>query len=168
MKPGFNSVGGRSIRSAAWRDGIVLGQITHEDVGLEADHRRLPLWRLFQPAAAPAAIASFSRFNSYAGWPRLDHPHVATESFGSRTTVPSGRTKNLTWSPGFNPKCSRIAFGLTFGRDRGIHRGSPPRTLKCNTMLGSDGKVGRFAIDRCRELRRQHLPGCFDFRVLSF
>src|ERR1700730_9064662 len=32
--------------------------------------------------------------------------------FGKRTTLPSGCMKNLTQSPGFNPRCSRIAFGI--------------------------------------------------------
>src|ERR1700736_6259147 len=32
--------------------------------------------------------------------------------FGKRTTLPSGCIKNLTRSPGFNRRCSRIAFGI--------------------------------------------------------
>src|SRR5215471_1989827 len=33
-------------------------------------------------------------------------------SFGSKTTVPSGCKKNFNRSPGFNPRCSRISFGI--------------------------------------------------------
>ena len=58
-----------------------------------------------------------------------DEPHVNSElwpakvknylfrkadagTFGRRTTLPSGCMKNLTRSPGFSRKCSRIAFGI--------------------------------------------------------
>jgi hypothetical protein len=34
------------------------------------------------------------------------------DRFGKRTTLPSGCIKNLTRSPDFNPRCSRIAFGI--------------------------------------------------------
>jgi hypothetical protein len=37
---------------------------------------------------------------------------IVAGRFGKSTTLPSGCTKNLTRSPGFNRRCSRIAFGI--------------------------------------------------------
>jgi hypothetical protein len=64
--------------------------------------------------AAPSAAASVISL-IVTGRRRLDltMPRKAeAESFGKRTTLPSGCKKNLTRSPGFKWRCSRIAFGI--------------------------------------------------------
>src|SRR5258708_36800938 len=93
-------------------NGIVLRQVADQDVGIEPDHRRLR--RRATSAAAPAIAAS--RISSIVTLRRprgLMMPRRADAgSFGNRTTLPSGCTKNLTRSPGFNRRCSRMAFGI--------------------------------------------------------
>src|SRR6266576_6742257 len=96
------------LRRLYW---VVLGEIADENVGVEPDHRRRARGA---PPAAPSAAASVIS-PIVTGRRRLDliiPRKAAAGSFGKRTTVPSGCTKNLTRSPGFNRRCSRIAFGI--------------------------------------------------------
>jgi hypothetical protein len=58
-------------------------------------------------------------------------------NFGRRTTLPSGCTKNLTRSPGFNPRCLRTALGIvacpfTVIADSMV---APLLPYKCNTKF---------------------------------
>src|SRR5258706_14916432 len=91
-------------------DWVVLRQVSHEDVGTETDYRRLRAGTfVLAPSAAALRIAA-----SVTGC-RLDVSiprSVETGTFGSRTTLPSGCTKNFTRSPGFKPRWSRIDFGI--------------------------------------------------------
>src|SRR5581483_11440254 len=77
---------------------LVLHQIPDQNIRIEADHFRR---RRGQPAAAPATIA-WSISSSVTGRRpgRFSMPRAAEAgSFGKRTTVPSGWTKNFTRSP---------------------------------------------------------------------
>src|ERR1017187_4931839 len=91
-------------------------------------------------------------------------------SFGSRTTVPSGCTKNLTRSPGLRWRCSRMAFGIVAWPLLVIADSmlSPLHFLECNTTFGGSqtGLLARQISDRlhvtysceetCHELPRSH------------
>src|SRR6266478_6261562 len=95
-----------------WRlDGIVLREVADKDVGIEPDHRRLARGATpATPAAAAAAISSIVTGRCRRG---LTMPRKAEAGiFGNRTTLPSGCTKNLTLSPGFNRRWSRMGLGI--------------------------------------------------------
>jgi hypothetical protein len=82
---------------------IVLGEVTHQDVGIEPDHCRL---RRGNPSLAPAKTAA--RISSIVTGSRrglLSIPRrLEIGRVGSGTTLPSGWMKNLTLSPGFSPR----------------------------------------------------------------
>src|SRR5208282_1909028 len=89
---------------------VVLRKVANDDIGIEADHRRL---RRGASAAAPVAAASLISSIVTGRRRDLTMPRKAEAgSFGKSTTLPSGCTKNLTRSPGFNRRCSRMALGI--------------------------------------------------------
>ncbi len=64
-------------------------------------------------SAVPAMAASFISLIVTVRPCGLTIPRkIAADRFGSRTTLPSGCTKNLTRSPGFSRRCSRMALGI--------------------------------------------------------
>ncbi len=90
--------------------GVVLREITNDDIWVESDHRRL---RRDVSSIAPVATAAFIACIPTDRRERLTIPRkAAADLFGNRTTLPSGCTKNLTRSPALRPRRSRIAFGI--------------------------------------------------------
>src|SRR5437588_8938657 len=114
---------------------IVLGEVSYYNIGIEPNHGRFG--RAAPPDAPSAAalviwaIVTGLRRRSLA-MPRK----IRAGSFGSRTTVPSGWRKNFSRSPGFNPRCSRIFFGIVACPFTVIAESMPaPLHLQeCNTM----------------------------------
>src|SRR5208283_5164391 len=97
----------RGDRRLHW---VILREVANENVGIEPDHPSRA--RRLSPAA-PSATALRIRSIETGRRGRGSMAFSAeTGSLGSRTTVPSGWTKNFTRSPGFSRRCSRIAFGI--------------------------------------------------------
>src|SRR6202048_1641883 len=64
---------------------------------------------------------------------------MAAGRFSKRTTLPSGCMKNLSRWPGFNPRCSRMAFGivacpLLVSADSMDDLPAPLHFTKCDTL----------------------------------
>src|SRR6202048_444105 len=123
--------------SRLWRlNRIVLGEVANDNIGIQPNHYRL---RGSAFAAAPAAAAS-PIASIVTGRRDLTMPRkMAAGRFGKRTTLPSGCMKNLSRSPGFNPRCSRMAFGivawpLLVSADSMDDLLAPYHFIKCNTL----------------------------------
>src|SRR5271165_1069112 len=125
---------------------VVLREVPNQNVGIETNHFRA---RARYLSVAPAAIAS-SISSRVARREDLTIPRNAeTGSLGKRNTVPLGCTKNLTRSPGFTCRCSRIALGmvtwpLTVIADSIL---PPLLYLKCNTNQVGCKACGKLIVD---------------------
>src|SRR5215469_10033073 len=127
---------------------IVLGKITDNYLGIEPNHRRR--LRGVTPVAPSAAMAAaISATVTGRRLRDLTLPRIAEAgSFGKSTTVPSGCTKNFTRSPGFNRRCSRIAFGIVACPLTVIADSiAPPLHFnRCNTTLSARRQGSRFPV----------------------
>src|SRR5260370_23122684 len=140
------------LRRLGRLNGVVLREVADENVGVEPDHRRLARG---VGRAAPAAAAALISSIVTGRRPGLTMPRKAEAgSFGKRTTLPSGCTKNLTRSPGFNRRCSRMAFGIVAWPLAVIADSMVPplHFIECNTLApartSNCPRIGTFSFGR--------------------
>src|SRR5271165_247956 len=137
-------------------NGIVLREVADKDVGIESDHRRLA--RCEMPAALAAAASLISSIVTGRCRRGLTIPRNAEAGiFGNRTTLPSGCTKNLTLSPGFNRRWSRMAFGIVAWPLAVIDDSMMPplHFCKCNTsakIASNHPRTGTFPVGQMTDL----------------
>src|SRR6185437_2065799 len=84
--------------------GIVLNEVTHQDVGVDSDHRRHVRLRM-----AASISSSVTRRGAGASSP---FNSLTSTLAGIRTTLPSDSTINSIRSPFLSLRCRRITPGM--------------------------------------------------------